>query len=89
MPHTKHNPGRSERNLEPMIPATIEALLAQRVADAIVRLETPWNIGSGGNEGENSQGDNRVPTRVCSYKDYMNCKPKPFYRNEGIVGMTR
>lgn len=51
-------------------------------------LETPTNVGSGANGGESLQGDNRVPTRVCSYKDFMNIKPKPFYGNEGVFGLT-
>ena len=69
--------------------AMIEALVAQCVADVIANLETNMNIGSGGNGGESSQGDNRGPTRVCSYKDFMNCKPKSFHGHEGVVGLTR
>lgn len=26
--------------------------------------------------------------RTCTYKEFMNFKPKPFYRNEGVVELT-
>ena len=38
--------------------ATIEALIAQRITDAIASLETLRNLGLGGNGGESLQGDN-------------------------------
>lgn len=27
--------------------------------------------------------------RACTYKDFINCKPRTFYGNEGVVGLTR
>lgn len=29
------------------------------------------------------------PRRTCTYKDFMNYKPMNFYRNEGVVGLTK
>lgn len=76
MPHTRRNPRQPEPNPKPMNLAAIEALVAHHVADAIPNLETNRNKYSRGNGGDNSQGDNRVPTRVCSYNDFRNRKPK-------------
>lgn len=28
------------------------------------------------------------PKRTCSYKDFINCKPRNYYGNEGIVGLS-
>lgn len=45
-----------------------------------------FGIGVGG---ESSQVNHEGAQRVCTYKDFSNCKPKAFYGNEGIVGITR
>lgn len=37
----------------------------------------------------NLQGEKLVPTRVCSSKGLMNCRPKPFHGKEGVDGLTR
>ena len=47
------------------------------------------NMGPGGGTGgESSQGDKWGPPRADSYKDFMKCNLKSFYRNEGVVGLT-
>lgn len=63
--------------------------MTQCVADALANLQAKGNASSGGNGGERSHGDNRGPTRACSCKDFMNCKPRSFLGNEGVVGLNR
>lgn len=89
MPQTRRNLAPQNTNPEPMKSATVEALMAQHVADSIANLETNRNIGLGGTEGEISYEENRGPSTACSYKDFMNCKLKSFHGNEGVVGLSR
>ena len=55
MPRTRRKPRQPETNPDPMSSTAIEALVSQRVADALASLETPRNLESGGNGGESSQ----------------------------------
>lgn len=43
---------------------------------------------SGGGGGGGTDSNNRGRPRVCTYKEFMNCKPGSFYDNEGVVGLT-
>ncbi|CAI9281922.1 unnamed protein product [Lactuca saligna] len=51
MSPTRRNHRQTEPNPEPMNSTAIEALVVQRVTDAIAKLETNRNIGSRGNRG--------------------------------------
>nr|GEX60022.1 reverse transcriptase domain-containing protein [Tanacetum cinerariifolium] len=59
--------------------AAMEKLIADRVAEAISEHErnrpNPANAGGSGN------------VQGCSYKTFMNGKPHPFNRTEGVVGL--
>ncbi|GKD66703.1 hypothetical protein Tco_1308811, partial [Tanacetum coccineum] len=43
--------------------------------------------GNGGGNGYNIGGF--VPTRECTYQDFLKCQPLSFNRREGVVGLTR
>ncbi|GKA42277.1 hypothetical protein Tco_0734937, partial [Tanacetum coccineum] len=46
--------------------------------------------GSGANGGASgSAGGVKHTTRGCSYKEFLNCKPRNFDGTEGAVGLTR
>ncbi|CAI9281416.1 unnamed protein product [Lactuca saligna] len=64
MPRTRRKPGTPKKNPEQISLAAIEALIAQRVVDVIASLETPRNVGSGGNGGKIPLGDNQFSTIV-------------------------
>lgn len=73
----------------------IEALVAQRVTDALAYYEANKNTGSrhgGGTRnggGSSIHDDNRGPKRACTYKYLVTYKPKSFYGNKGVVRLTR
>lgn len=41
--------------------------------------------GNGGGGGSSSQNDNTGSSRTCTYKDFMNYKPKSCYGNKGVA----
>ena len=61
--------------------ATIESMIAQRVADALENYEANRNNGTGHGTGSSSHGNDQANPRVCTYKDFQNCKPQPFHGN--------
>ena len=63
----------------PISSVELEEIIAQRIAAALA------NVTRGGvrNEG------NVRTARMCTYKDFMNCKPKSFHGTEGVVSLTR
>lgn len=70
----------------------IKALIAQHVTSTIDNFEANWNTGSGQNrgaDGDNSQGNHIGPPIVCTYKEFMKFKTKPFYENKGVIGLNR
>lgn len=71
--------GRPEYNPKPMSLTAIEDLITQHVADNHANLEANRNIDSGVNEGESLHKCNRGPNTSCSYKDFINCKPRSFH----------
>ncbi|GKC37630.1 hypothetical protein Tco_1050014 [Tanacetum coccineum] len=75
----------------PMSDATIEALIAQGVADALPDYEV--NRGSrNGHDSHNSgirEGRTPYTARVCTYKDFLNCQPLNFKGTEGVIGLTQ
>lgn len=61
----------------------------------MVKYEAICNATSGGDtngtkhgHGRSSYGDNVGPTRTCTYKYFMNRRPKNIYGNEGVIGLT-
>ena len=65
-----------------MSAAAIEAMIAERVAAALVQYDNSRS--SGGENGRN--GGNPKP---CSYKDFMSCKPHNFSGSGGVIELTR
>ena len=65
-----------------MTPEQLEALITQRVEAALARQQSSRRDNS-------SQGDSSGGARVCSYKDFMGCKPTNFNGKGGVVALTR
>lgn len=79
----------------PKSSSELEQLISQRVTIALANAATVRNGtygvengGKGNRRDSNSRGDQRRPQRTCTYKDYMYCKPKNFYGNEGFISMN-
>jgi len=75
-------------------PVAMEAIIAERVAAALLAYELAHPGGGGGGGGgggagpENPGGGGGNP-RPCSYKDFMNCKPHEFAGTGGVIELTR
>nr|KAJ0227924.1 hypothetical protein LSAT_V11C100045840 [Lactuca sativa] len=63
----------------PKSSSELQEIIARRIVAALA------NVTRGGvrNEG------NVRTTRMCTYKDFMNCKPKSFHGTEGVVSLTQ
>nr|GEW46481.1 hypothetical protein [Tanacetum cinerariifolium] len=63
----------------------------QRVAEALTEYETQRNsVVNGDTNNTTGTGPRTVhPTRECTYKDYLNCRPLKFNGTEGVIGLTR
>ena len=95
---TRCNPSEPTPTPDPtpiMDSTAIEALVSQRVVNVVSNYETKRNTGfrnddeNGNGGGSNSNFSNEGGHRACNCKDFMNCKPKYFFGNEGVVGLTR
>ena len=71
-------------------PVAMEAMIAERVASALVAYElaNPRNNNGGGGGAGGAGGGGGNP-RPCSYKDFMNCKPHNFAGTGGVLELTR
>nr|GEU48980.1 hypothetical protein [Tanacetum cinerariifolium] len=70
--------------------ATIEQLIAQRVADAMIAYEANRNNRNGThNKASRSAGGVKHTVRSFSYKEFLTYKPHNFKGTEGAVGLTR
>ncbi|XP_052627224.1 uncharacterized protein LOC128133733 [Lactuca sativa] len=67
--------------------AMMQNMLAQGIATALAAYEAARN-GNTGNSGSGTTAIHQSNTRHCSYKDFMSCKPRPFYGTEGAVGLS-
>ncbi|GJR30035.1 reverse transcriptase domain-containing protein [Tanacetum coccineum] len=68
----------------------IEQLIAQRVANATTAYKANRNNGNGiQNKASSSAGGVEHTARGCSYKEFLNCKPRKIDRTKGAVGLTR
>nr|GEY67902.1 putative reverse transcriptase domain-containing protein [Tanacetum cinerariifolium] len=70
---------------------TSRALGARDAARSLESL-----IGNGGNRNGNGNGggngynfEGLMPTRECTYQDFLKCQPLSFEGTEGVVGLTR
>lgn len=74
----------------PMELASIERTSSPTFMDVMANFEVVRTTRSGeGVVGESSQGDNHAPPRDYTYKEFMICRTKSLYGNEGVVGLTR
>ncbi|GJV87401.1 putative reverse transcriptase domain-containing protein [Tanacetum coccineum] len=77
---------------QPLISVAIERLIAQRVADAVTTYKTNKNNGVGAEDrvgANNTTSDVENTTRGCSYKEFLNCKPRNFNGFKGAVGLIK
>nr|GEV90437.1 hypothetical protein [Tanacetum cinerariifolium] len=76
---------------EPMTREAINNLIAQRVAEALAEYKTQRNsVVNGDTSNTTGTGPRTMrPTRECTYKDYLNCRPLKFNGTEGVIGLTR
>ncbi|GKD55582.1 hypothetical protein Tco_1288969, partial [Tanacetum coccineum] len=75
-----------------MTDATIRALIAQGVADALAKQEIQrnTNLNGDGSQGSRSGITRPVrPTRECTYSHFLKCQPLNFKGTEGVVGLTQ
>nr|GEZ77166.1 hypothetical protein [Tanacetum cinerariifolium] len=72
----------------PMSDVAIKALIAQGVADALVGYKAKRGSGNGHDSHNSGSGSRRTPhtTRVCTYKDLLNCQPLNNKGTEEVVG---
>nr|GEZ15725.1 hypothetical protein [Tanacetum cinerariifolium] len=85
------DPTRTTTATEPMTQESINNLIAQRVAEALVEYETQRNSVVNGDTSNTTRTGPRTmrPTRECTYKHYLNCRPLKFNATEGVIGLTR
>ena len=60
----------------PKSSAELKQLVAKCVMDGI-------------GQSSGSNPDPELPQKPCTYKEFMGCKPRNLYGNEGVVGLTR
>ncbi|GJW58180.1 hypothetical protein Tco_0104911 [Tanacetum coccineum] len=75
----------------PMSDATIKALIAQGVADALVEYEANKGSGDCDNRHNSGSGERRhvTTTRECTYSDFLKCQPLNFKGTKGFIGLTQ
>ncbi|GKE44667.1 hypothetical protein Tco_1471951 [Tanacetum coccineum] len=73
-----------------MFDASIKALVARSVADALAEHEANRSINGDDNHDSGSGGRRIVPTsRGCTYSDFWKCQPFNFKGTERVVGLTQ
>nr|GEZ99845.1 putative reverse transcriptase domain-containing protein [Tanacetum cinerariifolium] len=85
------DPTRTTTATEPITHEAINNLIAQHVAKTLVEYETQRNsVVNEDTSNTTGTGPRTVrPTRECTYKDYLNCRPLKFNGTEGVIGLTR
>nr|GEU30549.1 hypothetical protein [Tanacetum cinerariifolium] len=70
----------------PMIDAQLKALIAQRVADALVEIEANKTSRNGDDNHDSGAGSRRTerPARECTYSDFLKCQPLNFKGTEEL-----
>ncbi|GJU72836.1 hypothetical protein Tco_1264241 [Tanacetum coccineum] len=73
-----------------MTDATIKALIAQGVADALAKYEAYRSSGNGDDSHESGSGRRtEQAARKCTYSDFLKCQPLNFKGTEGVVSLTQ
>nr|GEU35735.1 putative reverse transcriptase domain-containing protein [Tanacetum cinerariifolium] len=85
------DPTRTTNATEPMTQEAINNLIAQRVTEALAEYKTQRNSVVNGDTIHTTRTGPRTvrPTRECTYKDYLNCRPLKFNGTEGVISLTR
>nr|GEW28542.1 hypothetical protein [Tanacetum cinerariifolium] len=85
------DPTRTTTATEPMTQEAINNLIAQRVTEALAEYKTQRNsVVNRDTSHTTGIGPRTVcPTRECTYKDYLNCRPLKFKGTEGVIGLTQ
>ncbi|KAI3740563.1 hypothetical protein L2E82_31031 [Cichorium intybus] len=94
MPPRRRNARRApiETPEPPMMDsATFQAAVTAAVAAAIAQINPNGTNGSGSRNGTNDSTNGETPNqpRVCTYKDFANCKPVAFHGTGGVLALTR
>ncbi|GJR48454.1 putative reverse transcriptase domain-containing protein [Tanacetum coccineum] len=72
-----------------MTDATIKALIAQGVVDALAEYEAHRSSGNGDDSNDSGSGRRTErATRKCTYSDFLKCQPLNFKGTEGVIGLT-
>ncbi|GJX56695.1 hypothetical protein Tco_0286592 [Tanacetum coccineum] len=72
-----------------MTDASIKALIAQGVADALAEYETHRSSVNGDDSHESGSGiRTERAARECTYSDFLKCQPLNFKGSEGVVENT-
>ncbi|GKF04720.1 hypothetical protein Tco_0035388, partial [Tanacetum coccineum] len=69
----------------------VKKMVKKRVAEAIAEYEKTraYSDNAGGSGSVNIGGVVAPNVQGCTYKTFMNSKPHPFNRTEGVVGLRR
>lgn len=60
------------------------------IAAALTHIHNGNNGGGNGNgTGSSNQGMNQGPTKSCTYKDFINAKPRTFSGSGGVIALKR
>ncbi|KAI3780240.1 hypothetical protein L2E82_10211 [Cichorium intybus] len=71
--------------------ATFQAAVTAAVTAAIAQINTNGTNGNGSRNGtsDSTNGETSNQSRVCTYKDFANCKPVTFHGTGGVLALTR
>nr|GFB50061.1 hypothetical protein [Tanacetum cinerariifolium] len=85
------DPTRTTTATEPMTQEAINNLIAQRVTEALAKYETQRNsvVNRDTSHTTRTGPITVLPTRECTYRDYLNYGPLKFNGTEGVIGLTR
>ncbi|XP_052622709.1 uncharacterized protein LOC128127997 [Lactuca sativa] len=82
------NPNRPSAPQQPQPPPEINPLIITVQLEEIIAQRIVAALSNVTRDGVRNEG--HVGTaRTCTYKDFMNCRPKIFHGNEGVVNLTR
>ncbi|GKF49463.1 hypothetical protein Tco_0142714, partial [Tanacetum coccineum] len=75
----------------PMTDASIGALIAQGVADALAEIKANRTSRNGDDSHDLGTGSRRTEraARECTYNDLLKCQPLNFKGTEGFIGLTQ
>lgn len=97
--HVNNKPVARPTPTSPMDPAVFQAAVTVAVAADMAQISgNGMNGNENGNDNENVSGNSTKSSnlsksqghqRICSYKEFMNCKPKTHHDDGEVVTLTR